>query len=208
MEWQRWVDPLTESNCYLLAEDRHCVVIDPNEPHGPLECMTRRGWTPELVLLTHEHCDHMAGLEALREAYPNIKTVASAACSRGLASKRLNMTLMMEVYLSYRGKPGVKYTPFVCRPAEITYETAWEYTWRGHHIRCITLPGHTPGSSGIFWDEEVFFSGDYLISGEDVILRLPGGDEEAYLANTKPVLDALPAGLWICPGHQAPYRKG
>lgn len=65
-----WTEPLAESNCYLLAEDGGCVVIDPNHPQGPLRVLEERGWSPELILLTHEHCDHTAGLEACRERYP------------------------------------------------------------------------------------------------------------------------------------------
>ncbi len=56
-----WRDPLSESNCYLLGEAGACVVIDPNDPEGPVERLKGLGWTPELVFLTHEHCDHMAG---------------------------------------------------------------------------------------------------------------------------------------------------
>lgn len=207
----RWTDPLTGSNCYLLGEAGRAVVVDPNDPSGPPERLAQLGWAPELILLTHEHCDHMAGLEALRERYPEARVAASAACSEGLQSTRLNMSMMMEVYLSYRGKPGVAYPPFTCRPAHITYEDGWETRWRGHRLRCVALPGHTPGSAGVFFDETLFFSGDYLIPGEEVILRLPGGSEEDYRALTQPFLERLGAGLRICPGHGEPYtlaRKG
>ena len=101
-----WTEPLAESNCYLQAEDGGCVVIDPNHPQGPLRVLEERGWSPELILLTHEHCDHTAGLEALRERYPAARVLASAACSSGLASTRLNMSRMMEVYLTFHGKPA------------------------------------------------------------------------------------------------------
>lgn len=205
MELERLTQPLAESNCWLLAEDGHAVVIDPNDPKGPLELLERRGWDPELILLTHEHCDHMAGLEALRGRFPGARVVASEACSAGLGSTRLNMTAMMEVYLTFRGKPGVSCTPFTCAPADVTYHAPLELDWRGHRLRCVPLPGHTPGSAGIFWDEDVFFSGDYLIPGEEVILRLPGGDRETYLTRTKPFLDALPAGLRVCPGHREAF---
>ena len=206
LEWERWTEPLAESNCYLLGEAGHAVVIDPNDPAGPLECLQRRGWSPELIFLTHEHCDHMAGLETLRSRYPQAKVIDSAACSAGIQDKRLNMTRMMEVYLSFRGKPGVAYTPFVCRPADITYASTWETEWRGHRLSCVALPGHTPGSAGIFLDGDTLFSGDYLIPEEAVILRLPGGSEADYNAVTRPFLSRLPLGLQICPGHRAPYR--
>lgn len=201
----RWTEPQAESCCYLLGEEGRAVVVDPNDPAGPLGLLEECGWTPELILLTHEHCDHMAGLEAMRARYPKARTIASAACSRGLQSTRLNMTALMEVYLSFRGKPGITYPPFVCRAADVTYDAPQEFRWRGHRLRCVPLPGHTPGSAGIFFDDSLFFSGDYLIPGEEVILRLPGGSEEDYLARTKPFLDALPAGLKICPGHGEPF---
>ena len=127
---ERWTEPLAESNCYLLGEAGRAVVIDPNDPRGPLERLEALGWTPERILLTHEHCDHMAGLEALRNRWPGVRVAATAACSAGLGDTRLNMTRRMEVYLAFRGKPGVSYPPFVCRPADETYERAWEYVWR------------------------------------------------------------------------------
>ena len=205
LELERQTDPLTESNCYLLGEGGGAVVIDPNDPVRVSARLEELGWTPELILLTHEHCDHMAGLEALRERWPQAVVVTSEACSAGIQSKRLNMTQLMEVYLTFRGKTGVSYPPFVCRPADRTYGDTWETVWRGHRLQCTALPGHTPGSAGIFLDGTTFFSGDYLIPGEEVILRLPGGSADDYNAHTKPFLDNLAPGLQICPGHGAPF---
>ena len=88
---ERWTEPLAESNCYLLGEAGRAVVIDPNDPRGPLERLEALGWTPERILLTHEHCDHMAGLEALRNRWPGVWVAATAACSAGLGDTRLNM---------------------------------------------------------------------------------------------------------------------
>lgn len=195
------VDPLTESNCYILAEENHCVIIDPGESENLLRLLTHRGWEPELFLLTHEHCDHMAGLDTLRAKYPDAPFKATESCDRGVRQPRLNMSRIMEVYLYFRGKPGIHYDPFVCRPAdEILPENA-VLRWREHIFRFVPLPGHSPGSSGIFFDETTFFSGDYLIPDEEPILRFPGGDADAYAKITEPFLLSLPAGLRICPGH-------
>ena len=80
---ERWIDPLTESNCYLLGENGRAVVIDPNHPRGPLELLERLGWKPELILLTHEHCDHMARLEALRRGVQCQRPGQAAQHDRG-----------------------------------------------------------------------------------------------------------------------------
>lgn len=200
-----WTDPLAESNCYLLGEAGACAVIDPNDPKGPAECLKELRWTPELVLLTHEHCDHMAGVTALRAQWPEVKVIAAAACSANLQNPRINMSAMMELYLAFRGKPGVTYPPFTCGAADITYVKPYEIVWRGHRIRCVPLPGHTPGSAVLFWDETTLFSGDYLLPGGETVLRLPGGSKEDYEKFARPFLDALPRGLTIRPGHGAGY---
>lgn len=61
------------------------------------------------------------------------------------------------------------------------------------------------GERGNFPGRGHLFSGDYLIPGEEVILRLPGGSETDYRAVTEPILRGLPPGLRICPGHGEPY---
>ena len=203
---QRIVGSPLESSCYLLQEQGRCLIVDPNEAGRILPVLAGQGLEPELCLLTHEHCDHMAGLETLRQQYPQMRTVATAACSSGLADTRLNMSHMMEIYLTFSGQPGISYQPFVCQAAEITFEETLELDWRGHYLQLTHLPGHTRGSCGILLDGEVFFSGDYLLPDKAPILRLPGGSEEDYARRALPFLEALPAGLWICPGHGEPYR--
>ena len=196
------VDPLTESNCYIVSEGNHCVIIDPGESANLLHLLEEKGLTPELILLTHEHCDHMAGLDALRDKYPAARFLATAACNAGIQDVQRNMSRMMHVYLFFRGKPGIKYERFTCRPADEVIADDAVLQWRGHSLRFVPLPGHTAGSEGIFLDEEYFFCGDYLIPDEEPILRFPGGDEAAYETITKPFLQQLPEGLKICPGHK------
>ena len=128
------VDPLTESNCYILAEDKKCVVIDPGESEQLPGILGERGWEPELILLTHEHCDHMAGLDALRETYPQARFAASKVCNDGIQNTRLNMSRIMEVYLYFRGKPG-------CAAALAGPHAASGTSARTYTRQCRYLPG-------------------------------------------------------------------
>lgn len=204
-ELLRLEDPLTGSNCYILGSGGGAVVVDPNRADLPLACLEERGWAAELILLTHEHCDHMAGLDALRDRWPGAKAVCTALCSAGLQDEKQNMSRWMEVFLTFQGKRDAHYMPFTCRPADLVFDQSWQSMWRGHTIRCVALPGHAPGSCGIFWDEALFFSGDYLIPGSAAALRLPKGSTEDYETYTRPFLDRLPDGLRILPGHGLPY---
>ncbi|UQT49320.1 acyl-protein synthetase [Flavonifractor plautii] len=97
----------------------------------------------------------------------------------------------------------MSYPPFVCRPADETYEHAWEYVWRGHRLRAVALPGHTPGSAGIFLDGDTFFSGDYLIPGRRSSSACPAGARRTTAPSRSPFSGAAP-GLRICPGHGSP----
>ena len=95
-------------------------------------------------------------------------------------------------------------------PAEIlnlirTVSDDAELRWRGHTLRLVPLPGHTPGSEGIFLDENTFFCGDYMIQDEEPIVRFPGGSKELYRSITEPFLRDLPKGILICPGHKDRY---
>ena len=201
-------EPLTESNCYLIAEEDQVLVIDPNEEQI-VEILKKKGWTPEYVILTHEHCDHMQGLNWLRENY-NIKLIAQEECSKNLANKVKNMSGIMETYLYFKNgeKEIISYAPIVCDPAEITFEREYQFFWRGHELHLQSLPGHTEGSCGIWMGRECLFSGDYLIFGEEDLTGFPGGSEEDYKRYVKPWIAKIGKEVHIYPGHGADYKMG
>jgi hydroxyacylglutathione hydrolase len=45
------------------------AVIDAPEAQPIIDVLTRRGWTPSLLLVTHHHADHVEGNLALKERY-------------------------------------------------------------------------------------------------------------------------------------------
>ncbi len=72
--------------------------------------------------LTHEHCDHIGGLNELRRTYP-VTVAATEACSAGIGNQTRNMSRMMETFLYFKGgeKKLVHYPPFQCRKADLTF---------------------------------------------------------------------------------------
>lgn len=199
-------DTLTLSNCYILTAGSRAIILDPNCYQEIHSYLVSHQLIPELIILTHEHCDHIAALNTLRENY-QLKVLCSAACSQGIQSTTLNMTRIMETYLYFKsqGKLHVSYPPFTCQAADIVFDDIYLTSWKSHTIFCIAAPGHTPGSICIIIDEKLLFSGDYFIPGEEVITRLPGGDEKAYEQQGKPTLRSLPTPIQTYPGHGAPF---
>lgn len=199
-----FTDEVTTSNCYVLGDGSGALVVDPNAANGVRDILAHRGLSLEVIMLTHEHCDHIAALEELR-GETGAPVVCSEACSEGIGNITQNVSRIMEVYLYFLHGREIRYAPFKCRPAEITYAGEFTYTWRSHEIRCTPLPGHSPGSSVLMLDGEVF-SGDYLLPDEKVVTRLPGGDTSTYERVAAPFLASIPLGSTIRPGHGASYR--
>jgi len=199
----------TICNSYLIEEDGFAVIIDPGQD-GVVEAeLDSKGYRPEYILLTHEHFDHVEDLEAVRGKY-GIPVVASRCCSERLGDPKTNLSIIEDI-LSYY-KTGVisdeKSPRFACREAEITFEGSYEMPWRGHRFTFREAPGHSPGCVLITLDGEYYFTGDYLIAGEEPTLRLRGGSEEDYKEVAWPILAAVPDGAQIFPGHGPAYVKG
>jgi hydroxyacylglutathione hydrolase len=166
------------SNTYVVADEPggHAVMIDAGGPVAPLLDYLRRGQL-ELthVLLTHHHHDHVAELDAVREAHPGVPVLIHPL-ERDLVS---GTTGVME--------PG--------QPIESG----------ALHIEPIHTPGHTAGMLSLLIDGSDVFTGDTLFRGSVGGVRAPGHTTYADLKSSiMDRLLKLPAGTRIHPGHTEP----
>lgn len=200
------IDPLTDSNCYAIEEKGHVLIIDPNQKEKVTQIIREHDWIIDYVILTHEHCDHMQGLNELRRQY-HFQVIAQEKCSKNLANKVKNMSGMMGTYLYFKNgeKQIIPYEPFTCEPAEIIFDKSYEFSWEDHSFELISIPGHTAGSISILMDEINLFSGDYLLSSDEDPTIFPGGSKEDYEKYAKPWMENLKEGLHIYPGHGKDY---
>jgi len=56
----------------LSEDDGRCLIVDPGEAAPVLRAIEEHQWQPEAILLTHHHNDHVGGVQALREAFPDV----------------------------------------------------------------------------------------------------------------------------------------
>lgn len=56
----------------LCDSQRHCVIVDPGEANPVLEALSDLNLTPDAILLTHHHRDHVAGVPDILSRYPGL----------------------------------------------------------------------------------------------------------------------------------------
>ena len=199
MEIKRFESDLLSSNMYLIVEGDHGIVIDPCRNIAPSE-----GLVIDYILLTHEHYDHISGVLAWKEA-TGATVLCSQACGDNVQSPRRNLSSTFEAFCELQTWVKLDRLPDAdlqfSYHADETFEDEMVLTWRGHTFKLFALPGHSLGSIGIVLDDRYFFSGDTLIEGVQIALRLPGGSKARWNAIGAPRLAELPEGLIVCPGH-------
>jgi len=208
---------------YLRGRERDLVVDTGNgiAPLGPaLDSLVRGRRHDTVALATHAHIDHVGGLHEFRhrllhrleqDAATAIDTDASLATAgwpeelKGLLADAGFIVPPLLV----NALPHASFDPtsFRIRPVSATrlVEGGDMLDLGDRQLAVVHLPGHTPGSIGL-WDEAAgaLFSGDAIYDGS-LIDTLPESDVAAY-RRTMCLLRDLPVAV-VYPGHDEPFGR-
>ena len=187
-----------DSNLYLLEEDGHLLAIDFIDNKMAIqECREASSVT---ILLTHEHFDHICGLNKLRNAVP-CQVIASETCSKKIQGNKANMSLYAETMAELARKQCPQYlVPFVCQKADIIFDKSFAFHWMGHSVECFSTPGHSAGSS-CFLIDDMLFVGDTILENK-LMVKFPGSSKKIFKEITVPLLESLLARVKVVyPGH-------
>ena len=204
MKIEQYDSGLLHSNMYVVSENGHAVVIDPalyTEPARDLEI--------DWILLTHEHYDHISGVNAWKEKTHG-KVLCSAACAERIRNPNKNLARLfpefcqLQTWIDHYEVPDTD-RGYRCS-ADETFTDETRFIWQGHLVRLQEIPGHSPGSIGIFFDRDCFFSGDSLLKNREIELRFPGGSREQWARTGLARIEAVPKGTIIYPGHFEKYK--
>jgi len=182
-----------QTNCYLLRsgeEARESLVVDPGLGAEELIAfLAERQIAPVAVVLTHGHIDHIAGIGALRENYPDIKVLIHELDAEALSNPAANLSGMMG-----RG--------FTTGPADILLKDGDWIEQAGLRLQVLHVPGHSPGGICLYSsDEGVVFTDDALFAESIGRTDFPGGSMSQLLGCIKEKLWPLPAETVVYPGH-------
>ena len=165
---ERIVNKPIDSNSYVIwkKDSNQCVVVDPgSEDSGELiNFFDKNQLVPEYIILTHEHFDHIWGVNKLKDLY-NPKIVCSFECASHIIDAKKNLSL----FFNQIG--------FETYQADLAIESIHNRLhWNNTTIEFIKTLGHSQGSIS-FYIENNLFCGDLMIKGHKTITKLPGGNK-------------------------------
>jgi glyoxylase-like metal-dependent hydrolase (beta-lactamase superfamily II) len=174
-----------------------CIVIDPGGWENKAVKETALGLAEDvnIVLLTHEHFDHVGGLFQLLDHWA-FQVVCSRECAAGIADPMRNFSRYL----------------VNCDVACAVNPVCWEemndgLSWNNIEIRYISTPGHSPGSVCISIDN-LLFSGDTLMWGRKRAIVLPGGNKRELEQSLNLLFRTFPPDTQVYPGHGKPFLLG
>lgn len=187
-----------QTNCYVVhpvpsesdASPTPCWIVDAGfDPDDLIAYVRDNNLKPQAVLMTHAHVDHIAGLNAVREAFPEVPILIHADEEEFLTDTMLNLSAM---------------TPYPTVAPEATGTLAHEQTLHLADFACEVrhTPGHSPGGVAFcFHDKKIAIVGDTLFAGSVGRTDFPTSNQEAMFNSIREQLLTLPDGTQVLPGH-------
>lgn len=185
-----------EVNCYLIADEatRQCAIVDPAaeasfEDSQLADYIAEASLRVTLILLTHAHVDHIAGLRQVCEHYG--LPVTMHAEGRKLLRQAEAYGTVMGFAVDNMGDLQVQ---------EIADGEVLQVG--GLDVECRYVPGHCPGSMCyVVPQEKAVLTGDALFHFSIGRTDLPGGDYPTLIAKLKERVLTLPDDYRVLPGH-------
>lgn len=175
------------ANCYALEIGDETALIDVGEVTPEiLSYIEKKGSTIKYVLLTHNHFDHIGGVEKVLE-HTSAKLAIHVEDGKNLTNPLYNLTNKV-------GLPNPNIS------ADILLKDGDELPLGESKIKVVHTPGHTLGGV-CYVVEDVIFSGDTLFCGTVGRTDFIGGDMGVLLSSLKK-LSTLCGNYNIYPGHE------
>ena len=143
-------------NLYLVNGEKACALVEMGVTAvvdaviGQLEGL---GVSPDYLILTHPHSDHLTGLPGLMERYPQARLVAGAGAREFARHPKALPGMVYEDRFTARrlgqeglpaGRPSLESLSFP-KEHEAVVSTA-DINLGGLTLRCTVVPGHSPGN--------------------------------------------------------------
>jgi hydroxyacylglutathione hydrolase len=189
---KRFINNPVPSNCYILYDilEPTCIILDPGtkDISELIFFLSSNLLTPLYIILTHEHFDHIAGVNSLIEKYA-CKVISTEACSSNITNPKRNFSLFYD-------QQG-----FSCQPANIQLGEKYStLAWNDNIIELLATPGHSEGGLCIAING-LLFTGDTLLKNYKTVVKLPGGSKEKLIHSFEELKYRYDGITNVYPGH-------
>ena len=194
MKVKRIINEPVPSNCYVLYNESRgddCIVVDPGSKDNSdlIGFLEANHLTPRYIILTHEHFDHIWGVNDIVERY-KVPIVCSELYSQRIKDSFDNCSAMYDDTMAV-----------IINSPVVSIESFGSILKIGKEsIRFYSTPGHSEASI-IFAVGEFLFTGDVLINGLKTVTNLPTGSKEKLKETLNVFRKLQGAGLMVYPGH-------
>ena len=191
---KRFINEPVPSNCYVIyngVKDRSCVVVDPGSRNNTelLSFLENNSLAPQYIVLTHEHFDHIWGVNELVALY-GAPIVCSELCSQRIKDSFDNCSAMYDDSMAVE----------ISEPAICIESIDYRLPFDGSQLEFYETPGHTDASI-CFTLNGCLFTGDALLKELKTVTKLPTGSKDK-LADTLQIFRTMQGqGLKVYPGH-------
>ncbi len=204
MQIRTYTYELIDSKMYIMIEGSEALIIDPCISEDAVTMLRSEGVDNVLILLTHEHYDHMSGLELFRDAFSSCSVLVSEICNTYMQKPTRNGSKYFKALFIDKESDRIEeagQVPAVSYTGDEFFAGETQFDWQEHKIFIRETPGHSPGSVCIIIDDSILFTGDSLLKDDPVVVKLPGGNRKDYNEYTVPYLKSLDEELMVYPGH-------
>lgn len=193
--------PLLEQNMYIVEEGKHCIVIDPY--YDEKTAVLLEGKIVDRLLVTHEHYDHISGVNKFKELH-GCKLLSNSKCDHNLQRPAKNFSKYFEAYYEFQAdlkKPDFAFDSNYSCSADELFDDSITFTWQRNTVFIKVVPGHSEGGNFIFFNENTLFSGDILLDESVPAAKFPGGNSKKFTDVALPYINSLPPDIVVYPGH-------
>ncbi len=181
------------SNCYVIYDstEENCIVVDPGSINNTdlLDFLDVNHLTPQYIILTHEHFDHIWGVNDLVSLYRTL-IVCSELCSQRIQEAYDNCSALYDDNLAVA----------INAPTISIESLNKRMQWGKEEIVFYTTPGHSDASI-CFTLGGCLFTGDALLKGLKTVTKLPTGSKEKQKQTLNNLRKLQGMGMIVYPGH-------
>jgi glyoxylase-like metal-dependent hydrolase (beta-lactamase superfamily II) len=190
-----FTDNMFGENAYVVARNVPgiCWVIDPGLPDGTtalLEYLRADQLTVVAIVNTHAHADHIAGIDAVKERFPDAELYLAHEEKAALTDPDENLSSGLGTAFQVNAEVDHDLPHGSTLSLE---DTSWQI---------LDTSGHSPGGRSFYCEQAgVVFSGDALFEGSIGRTDFHHSNHHNLISNIKNHLLTLPEDTLVYSGH-------